>query len=552
MFDLRFLSFLFLLQFVSQGFCESGFPPGEGDYRHLYPRLCVTIKINDHKHVLSYFMGMVEDFRWPKDRMHILFFEEKPILISEWMEKYPRGFYRLILHKDKFDNWREESLLFGRSNFCTFLLILDSDCFLLRDSIRQLISLDKLVVSPLLISPFGGQSNAHGLLGEKFVQGQKRENVQVYYSNGPTLINLGKMDSSYLTFDQGNIVNYHGNGHPIDVFAFSAYAMNIPIFFSNLHNYGYFICSNSLSKSEQMAVFGTFLADWVSNVGPMPFPVSSVLQPWYPVPIKFGFDQVYLINLRRRPQKLEKMREVFRLVGLDFTHFEAVDGQNLTEQELSAIRFLPGFEDPYYKRPMKRGEIGCFLSHFKIWEEIVRNGHQRAVVLEDDVRFSPNGTLILKKTMEDLTRTRLDWDLIYLGRKRIGTDEAFVPGHRFLSTVAYSHWTLGYAITLSGARKLLAVRPLERLLTLDEFLPIMFNRHPNAKWSAHFSPRDLLAFATFPSVVEPERYTNQPGYISDTEGSEVVGQLLDHDAMGHILDGERGKGPFAFEAKEEL
>uniref|UniRef100_A0A914HCF8 Glycosyltransferase 25 family member n=1 Tax=Globodera rostochiensis TaxID=31243 RepID=A0A914HCF8_GLORO len=539
--------FFFCILF-SEFICATNFPRGEGDYRHLYRPLCVGIKVNDNEHVLSYFMGMVEELRYPKDRMHILFFASKPNSISEWMKQFPRGFYRLTLLSDKFENWREEALLFGRSKSCGFVLIMDSDCFLLRDSLRQLISLDKLAVSPLLVSPCGGQSNVHGLLGDEFVSGRAKNAVQVYYSNGPLLIDLSRMDSSYLTFDQNNILNYRGSGDPIDVFAFSAFAMNIPIFFSNLHNYGFYIGSNALSKTEHMAVFGTFLADWVSNVGPMPFPVSSALQPWYPVPIKFGFDRIYLINLQRRPERLAKMREVLRLVGLDFNRFEAVDGQNLTGHELSTIRFLPGFEDPYFKRPMKKGEIGCFLSHFKVWEDIVQNGHQRAIVLEDDVRFSPNGTLILKRIIEDLTRTRLEWDLIYLGRKRIVSDEAFVPGHRFLSSVAYSHWTLGYAISGTGARKLIAARPLERLLTLDEFLPIMYNRHPNAKWSAHFSPRDLRAFAAFPSVVEPERYTNQPGYVSDTEGSEVMGEF--EGDSGDVVD--VGHGSFAFETKEEL
>ncbi|KAL3116148.1 hypothetical protein niasHT_007448 [Heterodera trifolii] len=80
---------------------------------------------------------------------------------------------------------------------------------------------------------------ANRIIRSKMMMMMNSDVLNAYYSNGPTLINLSKMDSFYLTFDQGNIVNYHGNGHPIDVFAFSAYAMNIPIFFSNLHNYGY-------------------------------------------------------------------------------------------------------------------------------------------------------------------------------------------------------------------------------------------------------------------------------------------------------------------------
>lgn len=61
------------------------------------------------------------------------------------------------------------------------------------------------------------------------------------------------------------------------------------------------------------------------------------------------------------------MQATMKLLGLQFTLFEAIDGQALTEEDLKGIRVLPGYLDPYHKRPMKRGEIGCFLSHYKIW-----------------------------------------------------------------------------------------------------------------------------------------------------------------------------------------
>ena len=38
--------------------------------------------------------------------------------------------------------------------------------------------------------------------------------------------------------------------------------------------------------------------------------------------------------------------------------------------------------------------------------------------------------------------------------------------HRYLSTVGYSYWTLGYAITRQGAQKLIDANPLEKLVAL--------------------------------------------------------------------------------------
>ncbi|KFV07742.1 Procollagen galactosyltransferase 1, partial [Tauraco erythrolophus] len=60
--------------------------------------------------------------------------------------------------------------------------------------------------------------------------------------------------------------------------------------------------------------------------------------------------------------------------------------------------------------------------------------------------------------MADLEAERLDWDLIYIGRKRMQVDrpEKAVPRVRNLVEADYSYWTLGYVLSLRGARKLLA------------------------------------------------------------------------------------------------
>lgn len=43
---------------------------------------------------------------------------------------------------------------------------------------------------------------------------------------------------------------------------------------------------------------------------------------------------------------------------------------------------------------------------------------------------------------------------------------------------SYSHWTVAYALTLNGAKKLFNQEPLKKLVPVDEYLPIMFDRQP--------------------------------------------------------------------------
>ncbi|CAK5110729.1 unnamed protein product [Meloidogyne enterolobii] len=461
-------------------------------------------------------MGLIEDWRYPKDRIHLNFFvENEDSGIIRWIQDFPKGLYLSIsLTENENQNWREFSLNFGRRKSCNFLLILDTNNFLLRDSLRQLISFAELpvVLSPFLDSPMQGSvNNAQELeLDFEFVWREKLDFVRVYYSNGPLLINLKHPDSSYLTFEENNLLGYEGSNDPIDVFAVSAYKMNIPILFSNHFYYGYFLYPSRLN-SEHASLF--------------------------------GFDQIYLINLARRPERLNKMAQILRLVGMKFERFEAVDGQNLTKRQLDSLNFLPGYLDPWHKRPMKLGEIGCFLSHYKVWKDVVANGYDRAIVLEDDMKFTQNGTLILNKMVQDLMKTRLDWDFIYFGRKinNWGNPELFVPGHSHLSTISYSYWTIGYAISLSGARKLIEADPLNNLLTLDEFLPIMYSQHPNQIWSRFFEEKEKLnAFAVYPLILEPERYSSHSDFLSDTEGSEQV----DFNYLGSRGEGKEGEKNF--------
>ena len=67
----------------------------------------------------------------------------------------------------------------------------------------------------------------------------------------------------------------------------------------------------------------------------------------------------------------------------------------------------------------------------------------------------------------------------YLGRKQVNPgQEEPVENVRNLVFADYSYWTLSYAISLQGAQKLINAEPLSKMLPVDEFLPIMYDKHP--------------------------------------------------------------------------
>lgn len=75
----------------------------------------------------------------------------------------------------------------------------------------------------------------------------------------------------------------------------------------------------------------------------------------------------------------------------------------------------------------------------------------------------------------------------YLGRKIMQPKkEFFVENMEHLVYPSYCYWTIGYILTIEGARKLIDAMPLQNLIPVDEFLPIMFDKHPRYSYLANY------------------------------------------------------------------
>ncbi|XP_030876456.1 procollagen galactosyltransferase 2 [Leptonychotes weddellii] len=242
-------------------------------------------------------------------------------------------------------------------------------------------------------------------------------------------------------------------------------------------------------------------------------------------PDKMGFDEIFMINLKRRKDRRDRMLRTLYEQEIEVKIVEAVDGKALNTSQLKAlnIEMLPGYRDPYSSRPLTRGEIGCFLSHYSVWKEVIDRELEKTLVIEDDVRFEHQFKKKLMKLMDDIDQAQLDWELIYIGRKRmqVKEPEKAVPNVGNLVEADYSYWTLGYVISLEGAQKLVGADPFGKMLPVDEFLPIMYNKHPVAEYKEYYESRDLKAFSAEPLLIYPTHYTGQPGYLSDTETSTI-------------------------------
>lgn len=363
------------------------------------------------------------------------------------------------------------------------------------------------------------------------------------------LIDLRRISSNYLTFNSTKLNNFYDDKHfngPLDdiiIFAISAKFAQTQMFVTNSRFYGYILVpldpEDPLEKDfQQLTNTKVSIINYYDEIHVLPELQKFVADP---PKTKLGFSEIFMINLKRRPERKIKMELTLKEMGIEYTYFEAVDGKTLNDEIISqkGIKFMVGYEDPYHKRPMKMGEIGCFLSHYMIWQQMIERNLKEVLILEDDIKFEPYFTERAEEVMYE-ARTMGGYDLIYFGRKRLQEDEEAIRTSKNFVKVSYTYWTLGYAITLEGVKKLLAADPLKRLIPVDEFLPIMFNQHPNDTWKSNFENRNLIAWSVNPLLLFPTHYTGEEGYISDTEDSvqipiEKLEKLSEEDPVKNIL-----------------
>jgi GR25 family glycosyltransferase involved in LPS biosynthesis len=119
------------------------------------------------------------------------------------------------------------------------------------------------------------------------------------------------------------------------------------------------------------------------------------------------FDQVYLINLKRRPDKLKLCQELFAKLNIKYKIFEALD-------------FINGIPEDYPYKPIEGsflgnyapGAFGCYASHLEVIKDAKKNNYNKILIFEDDVAACDNFVSLFSQKIKDLPE---DWKLFYLG-----------------------------------------------------------------------------------------------------------------------------------------
>ncbi|MCM2291805.1 glycosyltransferase family 25 protein [Allorhizobium sp. BGMRC 0089] len=103
---------------------------------------------------------------------------------------------------------------------------------------------------------------------------------------------------------------------------------------------------------------------------------------------------IYIISLVGSPRR-DACREILDRTGVNYCFFDAVNGKTLSYADICTV-FDEVQNRVGFKRKLSSAEIGCYLSHQRLWQKIADGEEQAALILEDDCHILPELPHFLK------------------------------------------------------------------------------------------------------------------------------------------------------------
>jgi glycosyl transferase, family 25 len=209
---------------------------------------------------------------------------------------------------------------------------------------------------------------------------------------------------------------------------------------------------------------------------------------------------IKVISLERAGRR-EGIAHTLLAHGVDFSFVDAVDAQEFQAGELASL-YDDAAARSRYGRSLSEGEVACFLSHRRLWQEVANSGHS-AIVLEDDALLESDFfDRVVPWPEEKLARLA---DVVLLGRSKLSKSaerrtylcEPLKCAERIAGMnigSPFKQWTsgaVGYWISARGATRALAhsAGPIRALLDdwpwhRDEGGMIIKEARPYVVWEA--------------------------------------------------------------------
>lgn len=166
--------------------------------------------------------------------------------------------------------------------------------------------------------------------------------------------------------------------------------------------------------------------------------------------------KIFVINLDSSNTRWLESKKQLNIALKDNTQVErisAVDGRKLNKTELNK-HFDTNLNRQQYHKTLTTGEIACYMSHRKVWNKIVSDNLDFALVLEDDFLLTGE----LSKLFDTVTTIEEPWHCIKLAEypiKRRELKSQTLDNFRLVNYDKVPARTCAQIISHTGAKQLL-------------------------------------------------------------------------------------------------
>ena len=225
---------------------------------------------------------------------------------------------------------------------------------------------------------------------------------------------------------------------------------------------------------------------------------------------------IKIINLKRREDRKSQF-----IINAKNNHinnyefFEAVDGRNLVlndeiiklfKTDKSKKKCVFNFHHNY-RKPV----LGCALSHYYLWKNLLNDKKDAYLILEDDVFFTPKFNENLNRVYATVKNDN-QWDILFLGFNDtffyIYNDTYVYDDILKFSKMSRFHGSgfYGYIIRKSGVKKLLELIDKHNIQEpIDNFAIACFD--------------SICAYVVNPQILKAEIYSNGNNIDTDIQNN---------------------------------
>lgn len=139
----------------------------------------------------------------------------------------------------------------------------------------------------------------------------------------------------------------------------------------------------------------------------------------------------FVISLERSALRFKNAHDLLYQLPLAAEVLPAVDGKQLTEDEKQTW-YRPSLHQPVYPFTLNAGEIGCFLSHRKAWQEIVDRNLHAALIVEDDLRVDQD---LLSRAIDTVSQSKQNYGVVQFPVRTLPRDTTVIENRNQCSIV---------------------------------------------------------------------------------------------------------------------